>query len=450
VLGLDDGTAVVLASDSRLSLKTLEGTPPSPVTRFFINIGRVFTFRAGLAPLPEGAAFEVEAPAAVLAIRGSSLAVFVVPPDSQQPGVTTLLCLAGQCEARSTLTSEAVVLAGSQRVEVDTQGDIGPVEAASDADLDEAEQAFDEAQDAGTLNGQSIDQFRGTPTPGPPLDQGPGGFTTGDLALPQLVLTPASTRYQVPASTPFDLHYGGWGATTPEYAEEAARHLTVTLLIDGSESAGGVQMPVGLFEGSGLYGFRYRLALSGLAAGSHTVQVIYTLDSQVTDGLDGDGNGQIDLLGPGEVYRLEFTITAEEPDVSTVFVRPACGDTYRAPAGKPILLHYGSWGALGADLVTQNVDNMTITLTVDGQEITGTRNPVSPTVPCREDEAENAWFIWFTVMLDPLPPGEHSLVVVYDTDTQLTDGGDYDEDGQPDFFGPGEIARITYTLIVEE
>jgi hypothetical protein len=74
---LDDGTIIIVAANSAFTVSELEGTAETPITRFFLNVGDLFTVHEGdLAP---DAVYEVETPEGVAAIRSSSLKVTFDP-----------------------------------------------------------------------------------------------------------------------------------------------------------------------------------------------------------------------------------------------------------------------------------------------------------------------------------------------------------------------------------
>lgn len=88
---LDDGTTIIVVANSAFSVSELEGTAEAPITRFFLNVGDLFTIHEGdLAP---DAVYEVETPEGVAAIRGSSLKVTFDPVT----GSGEAECLVGTC-----------------------------------------------------------------------------------------------------------------------------------------------------------------------------------------------------------------------------------------------------------------------------------------------------------------------------------------------------------------
>lgn len=92
-LRLDDGTLVIVGPDTRLEVSALDGSAETPVTRFFLALGEVFSVRGQ--PLPEGAAYEIETPSGVAAIRGSSLGVWY----DDRTDECAITCLEGRCAA---------------------------------------------------------------------------------------------------------------------------------------------------------------------------------------------------------------------------------------------------------------------------------------------------------------------------------------------------------------
>jgi len=136
---------------------------------------------------------------------------------------------------------------------------------------------------------------------------------------PQIIfLRPrCGTSYTVQADRPLEIRYGSWLAKGVDLAKQNAQHLTVKLVLDG-ELVAGVQQPV--VPGSEIpcgvgsadaYGVFYVTQVGPLSAGTHVASVTWILDEQVTDGGDMNGDGAIDLYGPGEVVTHQFTIIAQ-------------------------------------------------------------------------------------------------------------------------------------------
>lgn len=114
VLELDDGSIVVVAPSSAMLVATVGGTAVEPVTRFFLNVGRVFSF-LGI-DLTGEAAYVVETPGGVAAIRGSAMGVYY-DPETQR---TLATCLSGVCELEANGT--ILTLAAGEQAEIPSIG----------------------------------------------------------------------------------------------------------------------------------------------------------------------------------------------------------------------------------------------------------------------------------------------------------------------------------------
>ncbi len=212
VLGLDDGTAVVIPASSQVNLSQMAGTPQSPITRFFLNIGNVFAFHQG--NLSDTAAFEVQTPSGVAAIRGSSMEVAynekgLASADNGQLGrrvglanlsIGATFCFEGTCSYTPDGGSQ-VDLSGGEGVEQASDGTMGDKKPMTDAELAAALEALAKAKAAGLVDGLDVNLFLlVTPTPSPV----PGPVNPQPL--------PASTP--VPSCNPGE--WTGCGGRPPE------------------------------------------------------------------------------------------------------------------------------------------------------------------------------------------------------------------------------------------
>ncbi|MBX3000754.1 MAG: hypothetical protein KF893_19695 [Caldilineaceae bacterium] len=106
-------------------------------------------------------------------------------------------------------------------------------------------------------------------------------------------------------------------------------------------------------------------------------------------------------------------------------LRPACGNNPTVPAGAPIDLLYGIWATRGYDRAAANQSYIRIELTIDGQPVSGERQlpPVAdlPQAICGVDYADSYW-VYHTVRLDPLGPGQHNVRIVYSFTQTVQDG----------------------------
>jgi hypothetical protein len=147
VIALDDGTAIAVASGSQISLSALEGTHESPVTNFFLALGKLFSVGGGeLAP---GASFEIDTPKGTAAIRGSMLGVAY----SEAEGAS-VNCLVGHCSAA--LNDQEVALTGGKAVAITDAGP-GEVTDMEPEDLREWSVALNQIEVAGTDISGGID-----------------------------------------------------------------------------------------------------------------------------------------------------------------------------------------------------------------------------------------------------------------------------------------------------
>jgi serine/threonine protein kinase len=140
------------------------------------------------------------------------------------------------------------------------------------------------------------------------------------------------------------------------------------------------------------------------------------------------------------------------PQPQYVSLSRRCGDTFTVEAGRPIELTYGGWSTVGAELAEQNADRLRIDLLMNGQPITGHRLPAMPVsqLPCPPaDPLEGVYGVLRVTTLAGLAPGTYEMVVTYIATEQITDGYDANGDGQPDLYGPGEIASFVFTVIAQ-
>ncbi len=208
-LELDDGTVTVIAENTVFEIKTLAGDSASPITRFFINVGAVFSFHKD--ELPPGAAYEVQTPSGVAAIRGSSVGVIhgllesaTAPgskrarPVTQIGGVSRVTCLEGNCSA--TTSDQSVSLTDAEAVNIETVGKLGSVEPMTSEDFEGWIEAFETARAAGLLSGIDQDEFI-PPTPTPQATVVPD-LTGLTLDQAEMTLTALGLAMEVVESKP--------------------------------------------------------------------------------------------------------------------------------------------------------------------------------------------------------------------------------------------------------
>jgi hypothetical protein len=54
------------------------------------------------------------------------------------------------------------------------------------------------------------------------------------------------------------------------------------------------------------------------------------------------------------------------------------------------------------------------------------------------------WYYW---VVPEVEPGQHEAVITFDFAQPLTDGGDWDGDGQPDVTAALDPGRCTFTVV---
>ena len=134
-----------------------------------------------------------------------------------------------------------------------------------------------------------------------------------------------------------------------------------------------------------------------------------------------------------------------------------CPTTFHAPGNTRLELHYGYWGVRNDDFVDDNDSALSIRLSVNGEPFQGRReSPIRISeVPCQlagqgsGPEWDETRVLYDSIVIS-LDPGTYDILVVWYLSDQVSDGYDYDGDGVLDQFGPGEVGRREFTLIVTE
>lgn len=151
-----------------------------------------------------------------------------------------------------------------------------------------------------------------------------------------------------------------------------------------------------------------------------------------------------------------ITPTATTPSIPLVLdVRPACGDTYTVEAERSFDLRYGTWYARGIEKAIDNSDHLAVTLTIDGQIIPGTKQPVEPVNSSWPGAAcggsvdfEEGFGLFYIAGINPLSAGEHSVQISYTLDTQVTDGYT-DNNNNPNTYGPGQFNTLNFIIVAK-
>jgi len=134
---------------------------------------------------------------------------------------------------------------------------------------------------------------------------------------------------------------------------------------------------------------------------------------------------------------------APAPEPQSILLRgvQGCPQEQTVTAFNPIQIHYGPWGSIGRPFAEASLDLIDITLTIDGEEKIGVKQPVASDLPnhCGSD-SDSIYWIYHTATVDGLPPGTHNVEVTYTA-------ADVIDDGTGQTFGPGVIRTSSFTLI---
>jgi len=177
---------------------------------------------------------------------------------------------------------------------------------------------------------------------------------------------------------------------------------------------------------------------------------------EVTTGEDGSWIADFGVPVPSDfwwvaaqIFDLDGDASEVRPASQIIFLRPRCGTTYTVQAGSLLEIRYGSWLAIGEDLAEQNAQHLTVNLVLDGEPVTGVQQPVVPgsEIPC--GASADAYGVFYVTQVAPLSAGTHVASVTWILDEAVTDGYDADGDGEPDWYGPGEVFTSEFTIIVQ-
>jgi hypothetical protein len=141
-----------------------------------------------------------------------------------------------------------------------------------------------------------------------------------------------------------------WLATTEAYTAEFVAASHTIMIIDGIPYSGFDDLwgPVHYDDEEGAYASSWIYPLPALSAGKHTIEATVSLDHALTDGFDGDNDGNPDEYGPGDAVNgwLEFNLPQAMP------ANPAA-----CPNGAP----QGTW-----ELILEKASSWDGAITIDG------------------------------------------------------------------------------------
>lgn len=150
-----------------------------------------------------------------------------------------------------------------------------------------------------------------------------------------------------------------------------------------------------------------------------------------------------------QIFDSDGDASELRPASQIMFLRPRCGTTYTAQAGSLLEIQYGSWLAFGEDLAKQNAEHLTVNLVLNDETVTGVQQPVVPgsEIPC--GALDDTYGMFYVAQVGPLSAGSYVARVTWIFDIPVTDGYDANGDGEPDWYGPGEVFTHEFTIIVE-
>jgi hypothetical protein len=141
----------------------------------------------------------------------------------------------------------------------------------------------------------------------------------------ELVLAGCDNSFVIETGQPLELEYGHW-FVREEYLEANQQNLKVALLIDDQEVEGTQQPPIPAPAPSTLcingsitddtYMISYKAQLDPLSAGQYTVKYVISIEEEVSDGFDLDGNGEPDAYGPGSIGESAYSIVVQDGNAS--------------------------------------------------------------------------------------------------------------------------------------
>ncbi len=92
-----------------------------------------------------------------------------------------------------------------------------------------------------------------------------------------------------------------WGAKTPAYLEQFKAGATLTVTVDGAPLENPAQYWMPPKAASGEAEMFWNYPLPAFEPGVHVIEFVVWSDKKLTDGLDENGDGQLDTYGPGNI-----------------------------------------------------------------------------------------------------------------------------------------------------
>lgn len=196
------------------------------------------------------------------------------------------------------------------------------------------------------------------------------------------------------------------------------------------------------------------------ASATHVIYVIQWVDQKYSS--------TVSYLLEGDTYDADYVYTLRVPKISnsysiecpssnsnqspelvspsqSILLRGRCSNEYSVKAEEPILIYYGGWGVEGLDLAQQWTTALAVSLSIDGSPVYGEQQLPIADLPltCPDKDFEDSYWIYYTVVIPGLAPGEHDAAVTFSASKSLPD-----QEGGP-YYEIGDLVSDTFKIIAE-
>lgn len=125
-----------------------------------------------------------------------------------------------------------------------------------------------------------------------------------------------------------------------------------------------------------------------------------------------------------------------------ISLRKACGTSYSARAGQPVMLIYGGWAVATLDLAQQWTSVLSVDLAIDGKTVKGYQQPPTQNRPFTCGSTNSGlYYLYYMALIPDLQAGQHTVLVTMNASRALSDGNE--------MFGPGLLSEQAYTITVK-
>jgi hypothetical protein len=210
--------------------------------------------------------------------------------------------------------------------------------------------------------------------------------------------------------------------------------LDLTVLVDGAALTevpghwGDVQAFADIDDdGDTDYVVRWAYQVGPLSGGAHAVESHFSLAYPITDGFDFDGDGEPDEYSGSWDYDVDLRVGG---CVTSLHDEDDC-----VPSGSAVRLTT-QWYVDAVDDATAYLDALDLTVEVDDAPLPDVADHWSAAEVCGDlDEDGDARYVTrWAYPLDPLADGAHTFDSTFSLAYPVTDGFDFDGDGEPDEF----------------